>query len=101
MPPTYAVPLMSMELPMYGLVAGITYKKLKLNIYLSLIIAMIVGRLMFALGLIVLGRFIELPYGALEFIAAGGAMITGLPGIIIQIIIIPPIVAAIKRSGLE
>jgi riboflavin transporter FmnP len=101
MPPTYAVPLMSMELPMYGLVAGIAYKKLRLNIYLALIIAMIVGRLMFALGLVILGRFIQLPYGPLQFLAAGGAMATGLPGIIIQIIIIPPIVAALKRTGLE
>ena len=99
MPPTYAVPLMTMELPLYGLVAGLAYNKLKLNIYLALIAAMIVGRLAFALGLLVLGRFIELPYGPLEFFAAGGAVITGIPGIIIQIIIIPPIVAALKRAG--
>jgi riboflavin transporter FmnP len=98
MPPSYAVPLMTMELPMYGLVAGIVYQRLKINIYISLIIAMIVGRLMFALGLIILGRFIELPYGPLEFLAAGGAMVTGLPGIMIQIGIVPPIVAALKRS---
>lgn len=99
MPPTYAVPLMTMELPLYGLVAGLAYNKLKLNIYLALIAAMIIGRLAFALGLLILGRFIELPYGPLEFFAAGGAVITGIPGIIIQIIIIPPIVAALKRAG--
>ena len=98
MPPSYAVPLMSMELPMYGLVAGIVYQRLKLNIFIALIISMIVGRLMFALGLIILGRFIELPYGPLEFLAAGGAIVTGLPGILVQIVIIPPIVAALKRA---
>jgi niacin transporter len=99
MPPTYAVPLMTLELPMYGLVAGIAYQRLKINIYISLVIAMIVGRFMFALGLIILGRFIALPYGPLEFLAAGGAMVTGLPGIIAQIIIVPPIVAAVKRAA--
>ena len=101
MPPSYAVPLMSMELPMYGLVAGIAYRKLNLNVYISLIVAMIVGRLMFALGLVILGRFIELPYGPLQFLAAGGAMVTGLPGILVQIIIIPPIVAALKRADVK
>lgn len=99
MPPAYAVPLMTMELPLYGLTAGLAYYKLKLNIYVALIAAMIIGRLAFALGLLILGKFIELPYGPLEFFAAGGAVVTGIPGIIIQIIIIPPIIAALKRAG--
>jgi len=56
-------------------------------------------RIAFALGLFLLGAFIELPYGPLEFFAAGGAMVSGIPGIVIQIIIIPPLVAALKRAG--
>lgn len=99
MPPTYAVPLMSLELPMYGLVAGLAYRRLHLNIYLALIVAMLVGRLMFGLGLFVLGMFMDLPYTAAVFFSTGGALWTGLPGIIVQIIIIPPIVAAVKRRG--
>jgi niacin transporter len=99
MPPAYAVPLMTLELPLYGLCAGLIYLRLKWNIYVALIFAMIAGRLAFALGLIILGRFVDLPYGALEFFAAGGAVVAGIPGIIIQIIIIPPIVAAIKRAN--
>lgn len=98
MPPTYAVPLMALELPMYALVGGLAYKKLKLNIYVSLIAAMIVGRLAFAAGLAVLGLFMALPYGPVQFIAAGGALLTGWPGILIQLIVIPPIVAAIRRT---
>ncbi|UCD18654.1 MAG: ECF transporter S component [Candidatus Zixiibacteriota bacterium] len=98
MPPGYAVPLMTLELPLYGLVAGLTYRRMKLNVYVSLIAAMIVGRLAFALGLVILGLFIELPYGPLQFFAAGGAVVTGLPGIAIQLILIPPIVAAIKGT---
>ena len=101
MPPAYAVPLMTLELPLYGLAAGLTYKKLNLNVYLALLISMIVGRLAFALGLLILGLFIQLPYGPAEFFAAGGAVVAGLPGIIIQFIIIPPIVAAMKRTSLS
>jgi len=97
MPPTYAVPLMSLELPMYGLVAGMAYKRLGINIYISLVAAMIVGRIMFGLGLFVLGMFIDLPYTAAKFFSTGGAIVSGLPGIAVQIVAIPIIVAALKR----
>ena len=97
MPPTYAVPLMSLELPLYGLVAGLTYRWLKLNLYLSLIAAMVAGRLMFGLGLFVLGMFMDLPYTAAVFFSTGGAIWSGLPGIIVQIASVPLIVAAVRR----
>ncbi|SYZ74420.1 conserved membrane hypothetical protein [Candidatus Zixiibacteriota bacterium] len=99
MPPLYAVPLMTMELAIYGLFAGLTYRKLHLNIYLALLISMIFGRLAFAAGLALLGLFVELPYGPVQFFAAGGAVVAGIPGIILQILIIPPIVAAVKRTA--
>jgi len=98
MPPTYAVPLMSMELPIYGLVVGLCNNRMHLNIYLALILAMVVGRLMFGLGLLILGLFMELPYDTVAFFSAGGAVVTGLPGIAIQIAIIPVIVAAVRRG---
>ncbi|HOD67175.1 MAG TPA: ECF transporter S component [candidate division Zixibacteria bacterium] len=98
MPPTYAVPLMSLELPMYGLAAGIAYRRLHLNIYIALVAAMIVGRLMFGLGLLVLGLFMNLPYNAAQFFSAGGAIVTGLPGMAVQILLIPLIVAAVRRE---
>jgi len=86
MPPTYAVPLMSTELPIYGLVAGIAYQQLRLNIYLALLIAMLFG------------LFIDLPYTVAMFFSAGGAIVAGLPGIAVQLVLIPIIVAAIKRD---
>jgi hypothetical protein len=98
MPPGYAVPLMSLELPMYGLVAGIAYRRLHLNVYIALILAMIVGRIFFGIGLFVLGLFMELPYTASAFFAGGGAIWTGLPGIAVQIVVIPLIVAALNRK---
>ncbi|MFQ5498297.1 MAG: ECF transporter S component [Candidatus Zixiibacteriota bacterium] len=98
MPPVYAVPLMSLELPIYGLVAGLAYQRLHLNIYIALVVAMMLGRIMFGLGLYVLGLFIDLPYTAAAFFAAGGAIQSGLPGIAIQVVLIPLIVAAVRRS---
>lgn len=100
MPPSYAVPLMTMELSVYGLAAGVAYKKLNLNIYLALLLALVVGRLVFGLGLLVLGVFIKLPYTAAAFFSASGAIVTGIPGIIVQIVLIPVVVTALKRSRL-
>lgn len=99
MPPTYAVPLMSLELPIYGLVAGLAYTRLRLNIYIALVSAMILGRIMFGLGLFVLGWFMELPYSAAQFFATGGAIWSGLPGLVLQLVLIPIIVAAVHRRS--
>lgn len=100
MPPTYAVPPMSLELPIYGLVAGLAYNRLRLNVYIALIAAMIVGRLMFALGLIVLGLFMHLPYTGAQFLSlsATGSLVAGWPGIAVQVVLIPLIVAAVRRA---
>lgn len=95
MPPAYAVPLMSIELPLYGLAAGLAYQRLRLNVYIALVVALIVGRLGFALGLLILGLFLQLPYGIKEFFSA--SVVAGLPGIIVQILLLPPIVAALMR----
>lgn len=97
MPPSLAVPLMSLELPLYGLVAGLAYNRLKINIVVALIIALVVGRLMFGLGLVILGMFMELPYDTVFFFSSVGPIVTGLPGIAIQLFLIPILVAAIRR----
>lgn len=97
MPPPYAVPLMCLELPMYGLVAGVAYRHFRWNVYGSLILAMIVGRIMFGVGLLLLGLLVEMPYTAAQFFSMGGAIVTGWPGIAIQLLIVPLVVAALKR----
>jgi len=95
MPPAYAVLLMALELALYGLTAGIFYRRLNLNIYVALLISLIVGRLGFALGLLRLGSFIQLPYGVKCCLTV--ASVSGLPGILIQVVLVPPIVAAVSR----
>jgi uncharacterized membrane protein len=93
MPPLYAVPLMSMELMMYGLVAGVCYNRLRINVYLSLLLAMLMGRVLFGLGIAFLGMFMEIPYTAGQWFSTAGAMVTGWPGLIVQIAVIPFVVA--------
>jgi hypothetical protein len=93
MPPPYAVPLMSLELPVYGVSIGILIKIIKFPI-LSLLLAMILGRLAFALGLFVFGLFLSLPYGPEAFIKV--SVITGLPGIALQLVLIPLLMEAIQ-----
>ena len=83
---------------MYGLVAGIAYRKLHLNVYIALIASMLVGRLMFGLGLFALGLFMDLPYTASAFFASGGALWSGLPGIAVQLVLVPIVVAALNRK---
>jgi len=97
MPPTDRILLMAMELAMYGFVAGIAYRRLRLNLYVALIAAMIVGRLMFGLGLFVLGLFMNIPYTASAFFSTGGALLVGWPGALAQLILIPIIVASVER----
>ena len=69
------------------------------NIYVAMVIAMILGRLMFGLGLFVLGMFMELPYTAAFFFSIGGPILTGLPGIVLQLFLIPVVVTAVKRHS--
>lgn len=95
MPPTYAVPLMTLELSMYGLTAGLFYYRLRMNVYIALIMSLVLGRIGFALGMLILGLFLELPYGIKTYFSV--AVVTGLPGIVIQLVFIPPIVAGIMR----
>ncbi|KPL03914.1 MAG: hypothetical protein AMJ90_02685 [candidate division Zixibacteria bacterium SM23_73_2] len=91
MPPAYAVPLMAMELPVYGLIIGLLAKRLPL--ILALVVSMILGRAGFALGLLILGLFLNMPYGLSTFLKV--SFVVGFPGIVIQLILIPLLVKGI------
>ncbi|MCJ7507276.1 MAG: ECF transporter S component [candidate division Zixibacteria bacterium] len=97
MPPAYAVPLMTLELALYGLASGILVRKLRIPLIPGLLLAMIVGRFGFAFALFVLGRFIQLPYDVKYFILY--AIPTGLPGVILQIVLIPALVKGIQLAS--
>jgi hypothetical protein len=87
MPPPYAVPFMALELLVYGVSIGLFYRRLKIPILISLVLSMIAGRIAFALGIFVIGVFVNLPISFISFLEA--SFITGLPGILLQLILIP------------
>ncbi|AOT70344.1 ECF transporter S component [Geosporobacter ferrireducens] len=100
MPPAFPVlPFMVFELAAYGAATSLLYKKFKLNVYISLICSMLVGRIISSIVVWVLATFFmaKLP-SPIVFIT--GAIAQGIPGIIIQIVFIPAIVFALEKSNL-
>lgn len=97
MPPQPVLWLMLVELYLYGLVSGILYKKLNMKLILSLIISMIVGRIGSSLALILLGKGFGIPMPPLN-IYLYGISFTALPGIAIQIILIPTLMKIYNKN---
>ncbi|NLN14532.1 MAG: ECF transporter S component [Tissierellia bacterium] len=97
MPPLFPMlPIMIAELGTYGLTSGYFSKKLKVNTYISLIAGMIDGRIAAGIMVFILANFFGFNSGPLLYLK--GAIMTGLPGIIIQLLFIPPIVRLLKRD---
>lgn len=89
--------IMIIELPTYGFFGGLIAKHSKQNIMLSIVGAMVMGRVIVAI-LIPVYKYIigiNLPpkLGIMSII------ITGLPGILIQLALLPSILAVVKRMG--
>lgn len=90
---------MAFELGTYGLVAGLLYNALpkkKQYIYVSLVGAMITGRVVWGIARIVMFGFDFTKFGWSAFWA--GAVVNAIPGIIVQIVLIPVIVIIIQNS---
>lgn len=124
MPIAARLPFMVLELAIYGCVAGLFYHSFGLSrlrgvfrkskkqsgrdevspiakfagIIISLIAAMIAGRAVYALALVIMGRLFGVK-GA-DPAAVITAFSTGIIGIIIQLIVIPPILFALQKGGL-
>lgn len=84
---------MCAELGCYGLVCGLLYKilpKSPTNTYISLIISMLLGRLVWGGISLLLYSFSGKSFGFELFIS--GAILSAIPGIILQIAIIPPLI---------
>ena len=99
MPPMFPMlPIMIFELAVYGLTAGFVYKMYPGKTYFALLAGMIDGRIAAGLTVFVMSRFFGLQMGPIAFVQ--GAILTGLPGIAIQLVIIPPLVKAIGRTSI-
>lgn len=97
MPPLFPTgTAMMVELCAYGVLSGLLYKKF--NVYVSLLGAMVGGRVINGLVSTVLYGIAGKPYAFATFIS--GAFVTVLPGIIIQIVLIPALVLTLTKAGL-
>ena len=89
---------MCFELATYGLVAGLLYKHLpKRNayVYVSLVGAMAAGRAVWGAVRVVLYGLGKSEFGWAAFMS--GAVINAIPGILVQIILIPILVMILKK----
>ena len=99
MPPVMPIGIsMSAELAVYGMTAGLLYNRLpkkKAYIYVSLICAMFAGRIVWGITRAALYGLGKADFGFAAFIA--GAFTNAIPGIILQIVLIPILVIAFEK----
>ncbi len=92
---------MAFELATYGLVSGLLYAKLsghRFRIYLSLLLSMLSGRLVWGLVSIFLYRLLG-NFFTWELFAAG-AFFNAVPGILVQLVLIPAILYTLRKTNL-
>ncbi len=100
MPPMIPMAVsMAFELAAYGLLTGILYRALPKKpafVYVTLIVSMLLGRVVWGVAsMIIYGA----TGGAFTFAAfIAGGFTKAIPGIILHIAIIPPIVLALKKA---
>lgn len=96
MPPVPVVYFMLIELSAYAVISGFCARKM--NPYFTLVLSLVGGRLFYAGVLFLLGTLFKLNVPAVGVIIP--AFVTGLPGIALQLIFIPPIWYALRKGGL-
>ena len=97
MPPLPLTALMVPELSTYGLLSGLLYQKLRLNLWLSLLGAMLGGRIVWTLMACLVASPL-LGIKARPLSVALAALAAGWPGMVIQIIFIPSLVEKLKGA---
>lgn len=100
MPPFPTNAAMAFELATYGLVSGLLYARLpktKRSIYLSLIAAMIAGRLVWGVVRALLSGVFGAPLTFALFWAS--AFANAIPGMICHILLIPILVMVLRRTN--
>jgi len=85
---------MAIELPFYGVILALLYRKLKFPLLVALVVAILFGRLAFGFSMVFLAPLLGLPHSVKTFLTA--AFVTGLPGIAVQLVLIP---VAVRTLG--
>ena len=92
---------MAFELLTYGLVIGLVYRRMAqkgaAGVYAALLTAMAAGRLVWGVAEVVLLGLGGKAFTAQAFLA--GALLNAVPGIIVQLVLIPAVMAALQKAG--
>lgn len=101
MPPAAVLPSMICELAAYGLISGLASKFVRtgrriVDLYVQLIAAMFIGRIVY--GVMNALVFRAGTYSMEVFLAA--AFVTALPGIVIQLALLPTLILALEKARL-
>ena len=99
MPPMFPTAFcMAFELAAYGFVAGWLHNKLpkkKVNVYISLLCAMLIGRIVWGAVMFACMGFDVSAFGLQAFMTA--AVLNAVPGIVVQIVLIPLLVITLEK----
>lgn len=100
MPPAAVLPSMMVECATYGLVTGLMMKYIHTrhniaDLYISMITAMILGRVVAGFA----KAWVFTP-GTGAFAWVTTSLVTGIPGICIQLVVMPAVVLALTRAKL-
>ena len=99
MPPMPGCISMAFELAAYGLVVGLLYKRLGKGlkgIYISLLCAMVAGRLVWGAAQMVIMGLNGGNFPLAAFVS--GAVTSAIPGIILQLVLLPVLVKALEKA---
>lgn len=100
MPPAAVLPAMICELAAYGLISGLTAKYIRtgkrtIDIYIQLISAMLIGRVVYGIANALIFR--AGAYSMEVFLTA--AFVTALPGIVIQLVLLPALILILEKAN--
>jgi len=96
MPPFPLVLGMVPELITYGAVSGWLHGQFKINAWIALLAAMVSGRIVLSLAWWAMFHLLDLSVPPMVFVTGG--LVTGLPGIIGQLVLIPLLVRGMRRT---
>lgn len=100
MPPMAVLPGMMAECSVYGMVTGLGMKYIRTgkpmaDLYISMLSAMVLGRVVAGLA-----KALIFAPGTPAFAWVTTSLVMGIPGIVIQLIVMPLLIAALTRAKL-
>ena len=101
MPTAYSAIAMAFEMAVYGAVAGILYRRLPKKmgyLYAALIAAMVAGRVAWGGVQFLIAGLQHTQFSFAMFVA--GAVTAAIPGIVVQLVLIPVLVTAMQKAQL-